>query len=154
MIVKTFHRVGSSSFSQQQWRSWIQFCELCSWASVRLGAELVEIMGKKLHHVGIVSKVDRFDLTSQTALTHHLRLTCNPFIAVSPHRKPDNFMESGPCISEQFENDLFSTRDLPARYHGIEDAMDTNSHIGQLLAQIRFPLPGLGIANESRWLSS
>src|SRR6266700_5903733 len=78
MIVKTFHRVGSSSFSQQQWRSWVQFCELCSSASVRWGAESVEIMGKKLHHVGIVSKVDSFDLTSHNALTHQLLLASNP----------------------------------------------------------------------------
>ena len=107
---------------------------------IQLWAESVKVVSKELHHVGIVSKVDRFDFTSETALTHHLCLTSNPLISVSPHRQSNDLMESGSCISEQFENDLLPTRDLPTLPHGIEHSMDTYSHICQLLAQIRFPL--------------
>src|SRR5260370_1124071 len=72
MIVKTLHGVGGPSLSQQQRRSRIQFCKTCSLPWVQLWAESVEVVSKEPHHVGIVSKVDRFDFTSQTALTHSL----------------------------------------------------------------------------------
>lgn len=77
----------------------------------------------------MVSEVDGFDLASQTSLAHYLRLTSNPLVPLSAHCQQNHLMEPSTRVSEQFENDFLSTRDLWARHHGVKNRVDTRSDI-------------------------
>ena len=112
-------------------------------------ANLFQVVGQELRHPGMVNKVDGFDLASQASFAYHLRLTSDALVPVSAHREQNQLVEPSAGISQQFENDLLTTREVPALHHGIKNRVHASPNICQLLAQIRFPLPRLRVADES-----
>ena len=111
---------------------------------VHLWAVSTKILSQKSHDPGIVCKVDGFAFTPETAFTHHLSLASNSRVSISSDRKSNNLMEPSSCISEEFEHNLFPTRDIWAFHQSIKHLVDTHTYIGQLFAQIWFPSLALG----------
>src|SRR3989442_880596 len=129
VVVKTLDGIWCSPLGEKERFPVLHHVEPASSLYIPSRANLFEIAGQKSHHAGMVSEVDGFDLASQTSLAHYLRLTSNPLVPVSAHCKQNHLVEPSARVSEQFENDFLSARDLSTLHHGVKNRVDTRSDI-------------------------
>src|SRR5258707_5273498 len=95
MPVKVLGRVGRLPLCEEQWFMGTDVCKSRSRVRIMQRTHLLNVHVEGLLNLGVVCKVDRFDLASIAAFVYHLRLADCPPRLVATHSHEGDLMNPG-----------------------------------------------------------